>query len=276
MPSIKISAYNPEGKQLFKSVNSNHYNQEEIEAITKRYKTHIQSGKPNSDFIIKEKVIKVIANPELPITKKDHFERKSIDSLKLPDNKAMSFACIGSTRSGKTYAVCHLWEKIFKKHITFLMTLSGHGDIYKPFKKKAVIIDGFHEELIEEPMNINKHTKNCYDFCLIFDDLALEGKTSDTMTKLLTIGRNSGMSAIISGQKMTMLSATGRSNINFVLCFKQNTETAIEDTIKTYLRSYFPKGMKITEMISLYKDLTQDHNFFCVDTLNDDCFICKI
>jgi aspartate carbamoyltransferase catalytic subunit len=51
---------------------------------------------------------------------------------------------------------------------------------------------------------------------------------------------------------------------------------SIEDTIKTYLRSYFPKGMKITEMISLYKDLTQDHNFFCVDTLNDDCFLSKI
>lgn len=274
MPSIKMSAYDPQGKQHFKSVNSNHYTQEEVEAITKRYKQHIQSGKPNSEFIIKEKAIKAI--PELPIIKKEHFERKSIDSLNFPDNRAMSFACIGSTRSGKTYAVCHLWEKLFKKHITFLMTLSGHGDIYKPFKKKAVIVDGFHSDLIEEPMNINKHTKNCYDFCLIFDDLALEGKTSDTMTKLLTIGRNSGMSAIISGQKMTMLSSTGRSNINFVLCFKQNTETAIEDTIKTYLRSYFPKGMKMTEMISMYKDLTQDHNFFCVDTLGDLCFISKI
>lgn len=273
MPSIKMSAYDPEGKQHFKSVNSNHYTQEEVEAITKRYKIHIQSGKPNNEFIIKEKVIKAI--PE-PLVKKDHFERKSLFSLKFPDNKAMSFACIGSTRSGKTYAVCEIWEKLFKKHITFLMTLSGHGDIYKPFKKKAVIVDGFHSDLIEEPMNINKHTKNCYDFCLIFDDLALEGKTNEQMTKLLTIGRNSGMSAIISGQKMTMLSSTGRSNINFVLCFKQNTETAIEDTIKTYLRSYFPKGLKMPEMISMYKDLTQDHNFFCIDTLNDLCFISKI
>jgi hypothetical protein len=73
-----------------------------------------------------------------------------------------------------------------------------------------------------------------------------------------------------------MLNSTGRSNINYVCCFKQNTESAIEDTIKTFLRSYFPKDMKITDMISMYKELTQDHNFFVIDTLNDEIFISKI
>lgn len=278
MPSIKITAYDPEGKQHSKSFNSNHHTKEECDEIILKYKQWIQSGKNPKEFKL-ERTFKALVPPETKVEKpieNSHFKRKSISSLELPENKSMSFACIGSTRSGKSYAVCHLWETIFKKHITFLMTLSGHSDIYKPFKTKAVITDGFNSELIEEPMNINKHTKNEYKFCLIFDDLALEGKNNEQMTKLLTIGRNSGMSAIISGQKMTMLSSTGRSNINFVLCFKQNTETAIEDTIKTYLRSYFPKGMKLSEMISLYKDVTQDHNFFCVDTLNDECFISKI
>jgi hypothetical protein len=275
MPSITISAYDPSGKQRSRRINSNHYTPNEVEEITKSFKQWVHDGKPHNEFKIKESVSGVV-NAILPVPQKEHFERRKISSLELPENKAMSFACIGSTRSGKSYALCHLWETIFKKHITFLMTLSSHADIYKPLKSKAVITDGFHPDLIEEPMNINKHTKNHYDFCLIFDDLALEGKTSEQMTKLLTIGRNSGMSAIISGQKMTMLSSTGRSNINFVLCFKQNTETAIEDTIKTYLRSYFPKGMKMPEMIAMYKDLTADHNFFCVNTLTDECFISKI
>ena len=276
MPTIKTTAYSPDGIQYSKSFNSNHYTKEELEEQILRFKQWIQSGKPHKEF----KIIKTFKalNPVNQIEAKtpEHFERRPISSLTLPENKAMSFACIGSTRSGKSYALCHLWETIFKKHITILMTLSGHAEIYKPLCKKAVITDGFHTELIDEPMAINKATKNHYDFCLIFDDLALEGKTSEQMTKLLTIGRNSGMSAIISGQKMTMLSSTGRSNINYILCFKQNTETAIEDTIKTYLRSYFPKGMKIPDMISLYKELTADHNFFCVDTLNDLCFISKI
>jgi hypothetical protein len=154
--------------------------------------------------------------------------------------------------------------------------LTTHGDIYKPFQKNGIICEGFKSELIDDAMKINRETKNHYNFCIVLDDLAMDGKINNTMTKLLTVGRNFGCSAIISGQKLQMLSATGRSNINYVCCFKQNTENAIEDTIKCYLRSYFPKGMKINDMISLYKELTEDHHFFLVDTLNDKCYISKI
>jgi len=104
----------------------------------------------------------------------------------------------------------------------------------------------------------------------------MEGKTTPEMTKLLTIGRNSGMSSIISGQKLTMLSATGRSNVNIICCFKQNTDSAIEDTIKNYLRSYFPSGTPLLDMIRLYKEMTEDHHFICVNTLEDTIFISKI
>jgi hypothetical protein len=199
-----------------------------------------------------------------------------INDLETPENGCFSFCCIGSTRSGKSYAISYIYEHFFKKHITMLMTLSSHAEIYKGFKKNAIITDGFFPELIDEPMKVNKLTQNHYKFCLIFDDLCIDGKNASPMTKLLTIGRNSGMSAIISGQKMTMLNSTGRANVNYVLCFKQNTETAIEDTIKTFLRSYMPKHLKISEMIALYKELTEDHHFFLIDTLNDKCYISKI
>jgi hypothetical protein len=156
------------------------------------------------------------------------------------------------------------------------MTLSKHAEIYAPMKKKALVASGFYPELISEPMKINRETENKYKFCLIFDDLAMDGKSDKAMTKLLTIGRNSGMSAIICGQRLQMLNATGRANINYILCFKQNTDTAVEDTVKTYLRSYFPVGMSISECCRMYKEFTQDHNFFIVDTLNDRCFLSKI
>ena len=163
MPTIKTTAYSPDGIQYSKCFNSNHYTKEELDEQILRFKQWIQSGKPHKEFqIIKSfKALNPINPP--PEEKKGHFENKHISTLKLPENKAMSFAVIGSTRSGKSYALCHIWEKVFKKHITALMTLSGHGDIYKPFHKKAVIVDGFQPELVDEALSINKATKNHYD-----------------------------------------------------------------------------------------------------------------
>jgi hypothetical protein len=135
---------------------------------------------------------------------------------------------------------------------------------------------GYHSELIEHPMKINRETDNHYKFCLIFDDLSLDGKSDKTMTKLLTIGRNSNMSAIITGQRMEMLNPTGRTNINFVCCMRLNTDTAIRDVVETYLRSYFPPGMSVPEMVRVYKEATADHQFFLVNTLMDEVSLCKI
>ena len=293
MVNIRVSAYTPDGKQCFKSINGNHHTQEEVQKIELAYKKHIHNGLDPKKFFIKDvilmpsdsnsnttlpvetlnKIVQPVTEPSAP---HEVFPRKSLTSIKTPENNNMSWACIGSTRSGKTYAMKHIYDTYFKKHITILMTHSGHAEIYKDFKKNVIVSDGFHKELVDEPMKINKLTKDEYQFCLIFDDLGLDGKICDSMTNLLTRGRNCGMSAIYAGQKLTMLSATGRSNINYVLCFYQNTDTEIENTIKCFLRSYFPKGMRMTDCISLYRKLTQDHNFICIDTLNNDVFISKI
>jgi hypothetical protein len=277
MPTYRISAVDNKGKPVRRGFNPVGYSSAQLKKIEMDYKIWCKLGKDSKSFPIPEWYQ---MEPEHKINEKPsnkkHFETMHIDDLDLPENGAMSFACIGSTRSGKSYCVSHLYEKLFKKYITFLMTLTTHGDIYKPFQKNGIICEGFKSELIDDAMKINRETKNHYNFCIVLDDLAMDGKINNTMTKLLTVGRNFGCSAIISGQKLQMLSATGRSNINYVCCFKQNTENAIEDTIKCYLRSYFPKDMKLNDMITLYKELTNDHNFFLVDTLNDNCYISKI
>lgn len=259
MPSIKVSAYDKNKKQHFKTFNTNIYSAEEIETLVKNWRRSIQSGEE----------FKMTFNP----VKKSVFETKPFE-FEVPTNGGVSFALIGSTRCGKSTMMTYLVDKYFKKTIKLLFTLSPQADIYK--KMKCLVAPGFKKELIEEPMKLNRATENKYKFLLIFDDMAMEGKTAPEMTKLLTIGRNSGMSAIISGQKLTMLSATGRSNVNIVCCFKQNTDSAIEDTIKNYLRSYFPPGTPLLDMVRMYKEMTEDHHFICVNTLEDKIFISKI
>ena len=291
MPDVyKITAIGPDGKQKHKTISLRKYSQADATKIGLDWKMAIQAGKPFT-MPPPTPVPTVLVKPDEPRGAPDviqhipsslgafgahKFKRCDIGDLEMPPNGGASFALIGSTRSGKSTAMCYIWERFFKKYITILMTHSTQADIYKPFKKACAISEGYHKQLISEPMKINRETNNHYKFCLIFDDLAMSGKSDNEMTKLLTIGRNSNMSAIICGQRLQMLNATGRSNVNFICCFRQNTDTATKDTVETYLRSYFPPGMTVAEMCKMYKELTADHQFFLIDTLNDTIYLSKL
>jgi len=104
----------------------------------------------------------------------------------------------------------------------------------------------------------------------------MDGKNDQDMTKLLTIGRNSAMSAIICAQRLQMLNPSGRANCNYVCLFRLNTDSAIKDAIETYLRSYLPSGMSMNDAIRLYKETTADHHFFLVNTLEDTVQVCRV
>ena len=203
------------------------------------------------------------------------FEFRPIKTLKLPTGGGASFGLIGATRSGKSTAMAYIYEKFFCKHITIMYTYSAHTQVYEGLAN-AAICDKFHKEMIEEPLLLNRKTKNKYKFLIVFDDFALTGKQSEVMTRLLTTGRNSGMSVILTGQKLEMLNSTGRANINYVFCFRQNTDLAIETTIKTYLNSYFPRHLPMDEKVRMYREITQDHSFFVVDTLEGECYVSRI
>jgi hypothetical protein len=113
-----------------------------MKMIELHFKKHIHAGKDAKDFKIKE-VLE--ANPinqgwAKPLEKpKDMFEFRKMDTIEPPKNGGFSFAILGSTRAGKSTLMVWLYEKFFKKDITFLMTLSNHIDIYKPLKNKAII-----------------------------------------------------------------------------------------------------------------------------------------
>ena len=286
MVRLRIYYTNPTTKKVSHlSLQSNQYTKEEIDKIRVDYKKWMEAGNTSGDFRHNRLPDSRFKQPSESKTEsssdeessKPLFQKMHIDKLQVDKSLGgFSFAVIGSTKSGKSFATNYIVKEFFKNHITFLMSLTSHGKIYDPFRKKGIIAEKFCPQLIEEAFIINKNTNNHYDFLFVFDDLALDGKNDTMMTRLLTTGRNLGCSALISGQKATMLSATGRSNCNYVCLFYQNTDTEIESSVKTWLRSFFPRGMAIPDIIRYYREMTVDHNFFLIDTLNNKCYLSRI
>jgi hypothetical protein len=199
---------------------------------------------------------------------------RRLDTIEPPANGCFSFGLIGSTRSGKSCAMLWIWEKWFKEHVTIMTTGSSQADIYKPLHKTCAVSPNYYSDLIKESLLLNQKTSNKYKILHIFDDM-LDGKNSKALSKLLCIGRNNGLSTIISGQELTILNAVGRTNLNYVCLFRLNSQVAVEKVVRNYLRHVLPAG-PIQDQCKIYNELTQDHWFFCVDFLSNETFLCKL
>lgn len=199
---------------------------------------------------------------------------RRLDSIDPPENKCFSFGLIGSTRSGKSTAMLWIWQKWFQEHVSIMMTGSAAASIYKPLQKKAAIAPSYYPDLIKEAMVLNQKTKMKYPTLFILDDMC-DGKNSKAIMKLLTIGRNNGLSTIFAAQELTMLNAIGRTNFNYICLFRLNSQTAVEKVVRNYLRHVLPPG-PIEEQCRIYNELTADHWFFVCDFLAGETFICKI
>jgi len=201
---------------------------------------------------------------------------QNIDTLQVPDPKfGMSMILIGSTRSGKSTLINYLFKKYFTKHVSVLMSNSLQSDAYDYIKKKVVTSDLYHPEILKEMYLINHATDNHYPFMVILDDLT-HVRHDKQYQRLLTIYRNSKISAIVSAQSMVMMDRTARSNINFVMLGRLNADTAVEAIIKEYLISYFPRTINMAEKIALYRQLTEDHYWLVIDNVNGLIFRTKL
>lgn len=201
---------------------------------------------------------------------------KNILDLQFPDDKfGCSMMLCGSTRSGKTTILNHLYNTYFRKYITTLMSNSLNSDAYDYVKQYAVLSDLYHPEMLKEMYNINHSTENNYKFCIILDDLS-HIKNDKEYMRLLTIYRNSRISCIVSAQGISMFNKTCRGNINFVFLGRLNSDAEVEKVVKEYLLSYFPRDMNIQEKIQHYRDLTNDHWWIIIDQVNGDVFRTKL
>lgn len=198
------------------------------------------------------------------------FERNPSKAM-----NACSFGIIGSSKSGKTTFLKYLLKEHFNDDIKVFMTQSPQADIYKSIRKSSVFVPTYVPELIKDCYKINKETNNHYPFCIVVDDVT-DAKGDKQMTKLLCLYRNSRCSSIVVGQDFSMLNATGRANVNNICLFYANTDNRIEDNVKMFLRSYFPRNLSMEEKICLYRKLTENHCFLWIDCLNNTIKRCKL
>lgn len=199
--------------------------------------------------------------------------------LILPDPKTTggcSVLMIGSTRCGKTTCLKHILAKYFKQHVGAIFSESAKAPAYQDMKYPLLPLSCvFMPELIRASYHVNMETKNHYPFLYVLDDVPLV-KNDKQLLKMLTIYRNSNISAITCMQSPTLLNPTCRSNFNFVLLFKQNTTGQIEAVVKTFLRGYFPEKWNYEQKIEAYRRLTEDHHFIFIDNLAGTIYRCKL
>jgi hypothetical protein len=183
---------------------------------------------------------------------------------------------LGSGRSGKTTALKYILDRYFKQHCGVIFSQSAKAEAYKHMKYPMMPLSScFIPELMNDAYRINKETKNHYPFCFVLDDCPLV-KNDKELLKLLTIYRNSGLSGVVCVQSPTLLNPTCRSNFTFVMLFKQNTTEQIEQTIKGFLRGYFPEGWNYEDKILWYREATADHHFLLIDNWNGTIQRCRL
>ena len=184
-----------------------------------------------------------------------------------------SVLMLGSGRCGKTTALKYILDTIFKKHCGVIFSQSAKAEAYKHMKYPLLPLSSvFIPELMNDAYHINKETKNEYPFMFVLDDCPL-AKNDKELLKLLTIYRNSGISGIVCVQSPTLLNPTCRSNFTFVMLGRQNSTEQIEQTIKGFLRGYFPKGWSYEDKIEWYRANTEDHHFILIN--NWEGTICR-
>ena len=219
---------------------------------------------------------KLIPAVPLKIAESAPIPLQNIDTLMFPDPKfGCSFLLLGSTRSGKSTLINYIFDKYFRKHISILMSNSLQSDAYKPLKKHCVQSDMYHTEVLKELYQINHETDNHYQFLTIIDDCS-HVRHDKQYQRLLTIYRNSRISAIVSAQALTMFDKNCRSNVNFVFLGRLNSDIAIEGVIKEYLISHFPRNIRMCDKVAMYRQLTEDHHWFVIDNINGGIFRTKL
>lgn len=187
-----------------------------------------------------------------------------------------SIIMIGTTRSGKSTALKYILDTYFKKHLGVVFSQSAKAHAYKDFKYPLLpLCVPYMPELIHDAYKINMETKNHYPFLFVLDDQPLV-RGDKELTKLAAVYRNQGISSICCMQVQGMLNPTCRANVNFIMLFKLNATEQIENTIKSFLRGYFPKGWVMEDKIKWYRDATEDHHFIFIDNLAGTIQRCKI
>ena len=192
------------------------------------------------------------------------------------DTGGASVLMLASGRAGKTTALKYVMETYFPKHCGAIFSESARAPAYQHMKYPLMpLSSAYIPKLINDAYKINRDTKNHYPFLFVLDDCPLV-KNDKELLKTLTIYRNSGVSCVVCVQSPTLLNNTTRSNFTIVMLGAQNSTEKIEQTIKAYLRGYFPEDWNYEKKIAWYRDATADHHFIVINNWTSDIFRTKI
>lgn len=212
--------------------------------------------------------------------------------LKLDPGTGNSVCVFGSSKRGKSTAMMHIWRTYYsrsvpeeggdpddksKRLIPILFAKNAQISLYDsdPADKKLLRSDSFRPWVIAAQRKIQRESKNKFEFANFIDDF-IDLKHSVTLDDMILTMRNSLISTVICLQYVNNLSKSGRSNVNNVLLFGQNTDEAAEVCINVYLKSWF-KAQKIREVdwVPVFHKITADHGFFHVHPASGVVAICK-
>lgn len=188
-----------------------------------------------------------------------------------PDETGSSITIFGSSKSYKTTILKRILKKYYTKDtLTVLCAQNVHAPIYKDLPKEIIKTDDYCPELVTAMYKINKKTENKYPFVIVLDDI-VDKKSDKDLEKLFLTLRNAKISVVILLQNIQLLKATARGNSNIVIFRKFNQAHAIEEYVmKQYLANFYPfKDLKMADKVNLYMKLTNNHDFFVLDVLNN-------
>lgn len=220
---------------------------------------------------------------ERPIESSPHLDQ-IVQSLKYSDfnldldpETGGSITIFGSSKSYKTYLLKRIIKQYFSEDcIVLLCAQNIHAPIYNDLPSTVITMDHYSPLLVKVMTMINKKCKNKYRFLVILDDI-IDEKSEHKLEQLYLTLRNSRMSVIVCLQNVQLLKKTSRGNSNIVIFRKFNQDAAIEGyAMKEYLKNFPPfKDLKMDDKITLYRQITNKHDFFVLDVLNNTLILCK-
>ena len=188
-----------------------------------------------------------------------------------PDETGSSITIFGSSKSYKTTILKRILKKYYTKDtMTLLCAQNVHAKIYDDLPKEIIKTDDYYPATVMAMYKVNKKLNNKYPFVVVLDDI-VDKKSDKDLEKLYLTLRNAKISVITLLQNVQLLKATARGNSNIVIFRKFNQAKAIEDYVmKEYLANFYPfRDLRMADKINLYMQLTNLHNFFVLDVINN-------
>jgi len=188
-----------------------------------------------------------------------------------PDETGSSITIFGSSKSYKTTILKRILKKYYTKDtMTLLCAQNVHAKIYDDLPKEIIKTDDYYPATVMAMYKVNKKLNNKYPFVVVLDDI-VDKKSDKDLEKLYLTLRNAKISVITLLQNVQLLKATARGNSNIVIFRKFNQAKAIEDYVmKEYLANFYPfRDLRMCDKINLYMQLTNKHNFFVLDVINN-------